>query len=206
MPPITSPASTMWGLPPLILHPFNERTPPSSLLENSKAALMLSGLIPNEGASDDELRRKLLAGRYSEIRMLFFLGRDVFRWIDQCMEVVLRTPALQESHYKPQSFAGLAASPPVAVREKLVSWGVTDYANVFRRAVGLNAIFAEPPDSAHLSEDFLKEYYRYADMLYRGYTEAEPHRTASEREFRFELYASGEYAKLLESEWSGHER
>jgi hypothetical protein len=67
-------------LPPLILHPFNERATPSDLLENSKAALILSGLMPHDGVEPDELRRRLLAGRYSEIRMLFFLGRDVFRW------------------------------------------------------------------------------------------------------------------------------
>jgi hypothetical protein len=195
----------VWDLPPLILHPFNERTPPSSLLENSKAALILSGLMPNEGTPEHELRKRLLAGRYSEIRMLFFLGRDVFRWIDQCMEVVQRTPALQEIELKPQSFAGLTSSPPLPVREKLVSWGVTDYANVFRRAVGLNAVFAEPPELAHIADGFLKEYYRYADLFYRGYMDAEPHRPASDREFRFELYASGEYAKLLESEWNGQE-
>jgi hypothetical protein len=203
MPPINSPVHAIWDLPPLILHPFNERTPPSSLLENSKAALMLSGLIPNEGATEEDLRRKLLSGRYSEVRMLFFLGRDVFRWIDQCMEIVTRTPALQDFDYKPQSFAGLAASPPVSVREKLISWGVADYVNVFARAVGLNAIFAEPPEFTCLAPDFLKEYYRYADLFYHGFMEAEPHRLASEKDFRFELYASGEYAKLLESEWSG---
>jgi len=73
-------------LPPLILHPFNERVPPSALLENSKAALMLSGLIPNDGSDQEDLKRRLLAGRYSEIRMLYFLGKDVFRWIEQCVE------------------------------------------------------------------------------------------------------------------------
>ena len=66
-------------LPPLILHPFNEHTPPSVLLDNSKAALMLSGLIPNDGTDPDELSRRILAGRYGEIRMLFFLGKDVFQ-------------------------------------------------------------------------------------------------------------------------------
>jgi hypothetical protein len=202
MPPVTNSAQSIWELPPLILHPFNEHTSPSSLLENSKTALMLSGLLPNDGASDEELRRKLLAGRYAEIRMLFFLGRDVFRWIDQCFEMVSRTPALQDRDYKPQSFAGLAAAPPPSVREKLIQWGVADYNSVFRRAIGLHAIFAEPPEFASLAEEFLREYYRYADLFYQGFMEAEPHRLASEKDFRFELYASGEYAKLLESEWS----
>ena len=77
-PAITKLGETVWELPPLILHPFNERVPPSALLENSKAALMLSGLIPSEGQDQDELKRRLITGRYSEMRMLYFLGKDVF--------------------------------------------------------------------------------------------------------------------------------
>src|SRR5579872_1099744 len=84
--PMTTLGETVWVLPPLILHPFNERVPPSALLENSKAALMLSGLIPSDGSDPEELKRRLLSGRYSEVRMLYFLGKDVFRWIDQCVE------------------------------------------------------------------------------------------------------------------------
>ena len=62
-PAITNLGETIWELPPLILHPFNERIAPSTLLESSKAALMLSGLIPNEGADPDELKRRLLSSR-----------------------------------------------------------------------------------------------------------------------------------------------
>ena len=88
--PSTPLNDTVWDLPPLILHPFNERLPPSALLDNSKAALMLSGLIPSDGADPEELSRRLLAGRYSEIRMLYFLGKDVFRWLDQCLDWAAR--------------------------------------------------------------------------------------------------------------------
>lgn len=203
MPPVANSPQPVWDLPPLILHPFHERTPPSSLLDNSKAALMLSGMLPNDGSSEEELRRKLLAGRYAEIRMLFFLGRDVFRWIDQCIEIVARTTELSQSEYKAQSFACLTTAPPAPVREKLLKWGVTDYANVFRRAIGLHAIFREPPEFGILAEDFLRDYYRYADLFYQSFLDAETYRPAMENDFRFELYASGEYAKLLESEWSG---
>ena len=164
---------------------------------------MLSGVLPKDGTSDEELRRKLLAGRYAEVRMLFFLGRDVFRWIDQCIEIVARTPQLLQMEYKAQSFAALAASPPASVREKLLKWGVSDYANVFRRAIGMHAIFREPPEFETLAEDFLRDYYRYADLFFQGFLESETYRPATGNEFRFELYASGEYAKLLESEWSG---
>jgi hypothetical protein len=58
----------VWELPALILHPFSERASPEPLLENSKAALMLSGLLPSDGYDRHVLTRKLLAARYSEIR------------------------------------------------------------------------------------------------------------------------------------------
>ena len=48
---VTKPSlgETVRQLPPLILHPFSERSSPESLLENSRAALILSGLLPGEG-------------------------------------------------------------------------------------------------------------------------------------------------------------
>src|SRR5215831_12394458 len=113
-------AESVWELPPLILHPFNERVPPAVLLENSKAALMLSGLIPADGSDADDLKRRLLNGRYSEMRMLFFLGKDIFRWVDQCLDWALRVPELAAaSDLRHQSFAGLlTATPPESVRDK----------------------------------------------------------------------------------------
>ena len=134
---MTTLGETVWVLPPLILHPFNERVPPSTLLENSKAALMLSGLIPNDGSDQEELKRRLMAGRYGEIRMLFYLGKDVFRWLDQCVEWAERTSDLEGADIHRQSFAGLlTANPPEPVREKLVCWGVADYTSIFSRAIG----------------------------------------------------------------------
>jgi hypothetical protein len=197
---------TEWVLPPLILHPFNERVPPSTLLENSKAALMLSGLIPSDGSDHEELRRRLLAGRYGEIRMLFFLGKDVFRWIDQCIEWAERIPEFQEVEICGPSFAGLlTAHPPATVKEKLTRWGVLDYVSIFSRAIGLNAMFANPPAFDTMAEEFLRNYHRYADSLYRCYIESHPHRQIASTNFRFELYASGEYSRMLESEWEANE-
>jgi hypothetical protein len=194
--------ATEWVMPPLILHPFNERVPPSTLLENSKAALMLSGLIPSDGSDNDELKRRLLAGRYGEIRMLFFLGKDVFRWIEQCIEWADRVPEFSEAEIHGQSFAGLlTVSPPEAVREKLTRWGVLDYVSIFSRAIGLNAMFAEPPTFESMAEEFLRNYHRYADCLYRCYMDSQPHRKIASTNFRFELYASGEYTRILESQW-----
>ena len=198
--------SAVWTLPPLILHPFNERVSPSALLENSKAALMLSGLIPNDGTEEEALRRRLLNGRYAELRMLYFLGKDVFRWMEQCVDWGARVTELANTEIVAQSFAGLlTANPPDNVRQKLTGWGVADYVSIFSRAIGLNAVFAEPPSLPAVSEEFLRGYHRYADFLFRCYMEAEPHSTLHNTNFRFDLYASGEYSKMLETEWEGGE-
>ena len=202
-----SPAKTnlgglIWDLPPLILHPFNERVPPTALLESSKAALMLSGLIPTDGTDRDDLKRRLLAGRYSEMRMLYFLGKDVFRWLDQCVEWAARIPELSESEIVPQSFAGLLTTkPPEAVREKLVRWGVVDHSSIFSRSIGINSLFAEPPAFEALTENFLRNYHRYGDSLFRCYMDSQTYYPVGPENFRFSLYASGEYSRMLESEW-----
>jgi hypothetical protein len=202
--PTISLSQAVWQMPPLILHPFNEHVSPGTLLENSKAALMLSGLIPSEGIDREELKRRLLTGRHSEIRMLYFLGKDVFRWIGQCMEMAERTPGLESTGVKRQSFAGLlTGSPPAPVREKLIRWGVADYPAVFARAMGLNTVFAAPPEFQALAEDFLRHYHSAASLLYQSFIDAEPHRVIDGQSFRFDLYASGEYTKMLEAEWSG---
>jgi hypothetical protein len=199
---MTTLGETVWVLPPLILHPFNERVPPSTLLENSKAALMLSGLIPGDGSDQDELKRRLMHGRYAEIRMLFYLGKDVFRWLDQCVESAGRVTELEAAEIRRQSFAGLlTVCPPEGVKDKLVRWGVLDYTSIFSRAIGLNVMWAEPPSFEQLAEEFLRNYHRYADFLYRCYMESDPHESIESKNFQFELYASGEYSRLLESKW-----
>jgi hypothetical protein len=201
-PSTTTFGETVWVLPPLILHPFNERVAPSTLLENSKAALMLSGLIPSDGTDEEELKRRLLSGRYSEIRMLFFLGKDVFRWLDQCVEWVERVAELREAEVKQQSFAGLlTGAAPEGVKEKLIRWGVSDYVSIFSRAIALNAMFLEPPSFCSLAEEFLRNYHHYADALYLCYQQSQPHHIISSHNFAFELYASAEYSRLLEAEW-----
>jgi hypothetical protein len=197
---------SVWDLPPLILHPFNERVSPATLLENSKAALMLTGLIPGDGSDEETLHRRLIAGRYSEIRMLFFIGKDVFRWLGQCEECAARIAELKELGVRRQSFARLlTVSPPATVQEKLVRWGVADYASIFSRAMGLNSMFSAPPPIEMLADEFLLHYHRFADLLYQGFMESESHCLIGPSNFRFELYASGEYSRMLESEWDGEE-
>lgn len=134
--------------------------------------------------------------------MLFFLGKDVFRWIDQCMESTEREPALRGLDIQRQSFARLlTGNPPDNVKAKLVRWGVADYVSIFSRAMGLNSLFIQPPAFDILAEEFLRGYHRYADAVFQCYLESEPHRSIASRNFHFELYASGEYSRLLESEW-----
>ncbi len=191
-----------FDLPPLILHPFNERIPPSTLLDNSKAALMLSGLIASDGTDPEALQKRMLCGRYAEIRMLFFLGKDVFRWMNQCLDWAARAPGLAGMEVRVQSFAGLlTGGTPAGVKEKLESWGVADYSSIFSRAIGLNTLFTAPPAFDALSEEFLRNYHRYADALYRCFMQLEAHLVADPRNFRFGLFASGEYSRMLESEW-----
>ncbi len=164
---------------------------------------MLSGLIPHDGSDDEQLQRRLLAGRFGEVRMLFFVGKDVFRWVDQCVEWAAGYPALQDREIHPQSFVELlTAHPPTTVREKLMRWGVADHGAIFSRGAGLNVLFAEPPALGLLTEVFLRNYHRYADAVYRAFITEQPHRVITPANFTFELYASGEYSRILESKWA----
>jgi hypothetical protein len=69
-------------LPPLILHPFADAGGPGKLVQSSRASLMLQGLLPSGELSRDQLDRSVLEGRYCEIRMLFYVGKDLRRWIE----------------------------------------------------------------------------------------------------------------------------
>src|SRR5512141_96746 len=139
MQPALAGTDKTWKLPPLILHPFSDSSGPGKLVESSRASLMLQGLLPAGELSAEELDRKLLDGRYCEIRMLCYVGRDLVRWIEQCMELVERDQRLRDKGIQLQSFASmLAEDPPPSVREKLCKWGVADYRHIFSRALGLN--------------------------------------------------------------------
>lgn len=191
-----------FSLPPLILHPFADATGPERLVESSRASLALQGLLPSGCNTPDDLERKVLEGRYCEIRMLFYVGRDVLRWADQCLEQSARHPEVFGEGIQRQSFiAMLVQNPPGLVQHKLRKWGVADYRSIFSRAIGLNAIFAQIPARETLADDFLRNYFRFADQLYAmtlgqsSYTPIDPGR------FNFELYSSGEYSRMLEKEW-----
>lgn len=201
----TSPSRT-WKLPPLILHPFAEQAGPDKLVESSRASLMLQGLLPQGNVSREELDERLLSGRYCEIKMLYYVGRDLIRWIDQCLDVAGRDEELKSSGMCFQSFAALLVDePPKLVREKLKKWGVADYRSIFSRALGLNAVFADLPEKTQLTEEFIRHYYRYADQLYLSRQLMWSFGSIQAAQFQFDLFASGEYSRMLEREWGSEE-
>lgn len=184
-------------LPPLILHPFADASGPGKLVESSRASLMLQGLLPTGEFTAEQLETRLLDGRYCEVRMLFYVGKDLIRWIDQCLELSDR----EERGFTFQSFVSLLIEQtPAAVQTKLRKWGVADYRSIFSRAIALNSMFAEAPSRQTLSNDFTRNYYRFADQIFRMLMEG-AYKEIDAGEFQFDLYASGEYSRMLEAEW-----
>jgi hypothetical protein len=195
--------SQKWELPPLILHPFSDQTGPKKLVQSSRASLMLNGLLPHDQSTEDELTRKLIEGRVCEIRMLFFVGKDLVRWISQCLDFVGGIAALKDLGIREQSFAEfLVQNPPEKVRAKLRGWGVFDYKSIFSRAIGLNAVFCEPPDESQVSVEFIRNYFRYADHMFACRQQVQAFTEITVENFDFEIYASGEYSRLLEKSWA----
>src|SRR5579872_6447168 len=110
---------TSHKLPPLILHPFAQSNGRDKLIQSSRASLMLQGLLPAGERPSEELDEALLDGRFHEIRMLFYVGRDLMRWIEQCLEFADRDPVLRDSHIRYQSFAAyLVQHTPQKVEDK----------------------------------------------------------------------------------------
>ena len=133
--------------------------------------------------------------------MLLFLGKDVFRWMLQCVEHVQGSDAVDERIVE-QSFAALIVEdPPELVRGKLEVWGVTDRRAVFSRAIGIHSLFRDPPPVDCLSPIFLKNYHRYADHAYICYQHSQAFLPLDGSSCRFDLYASEEYARMLSDGW-----
>lgn len=162
--------------------------------------MALQGLVASTD-NEAELLRRMLAGRYQEIRMLLFLGKDLFRWLDQCAES-LSDIKFGTASITQQSFAEfIVERPPDSVREKLEKWGVTDRRAIFSRAIGIHSVFADPPPVQSLSPIFLKNYHRYADHAYICYQHSQPFLPIEQGQFHFEIYASEEYARKLSEDW-----
>ena len=190
-------------LPPLILHPFADASGPQKLVESSRASLMLQGLLPSGQQTPEDLEQKLLEGRYQEVRMLFYVGKDILRWIEQCVDHVKRYPEM--GALRPQSFAAyLVENPPAEVAGKLKKWGVSDHKSIFSRALGLNIMLADLPPQETFSTDFLRHYHRYAEQMFHTHLGQSHFADPLQLGFDFEIYASGEYSRMLEREWAEH--
>ena len=189
-------------LPPLILHPFADAGGPGKLVESSRANLKLQGLLPQGEATREDLDKALLDGRFSELRMLYYVGKDLARWIGQCLEYVEHHQDALPKGISYQSFASLLIQDaPPAVQAKLRKWGVGDFKSIFSRALGLHTMFAVAPPRELLSDEFVRIYFRYADQIFltkQGECDFTP---VTSREFNFELYSSGEYSRMLERSW-----
>ena len=189
-------------LPPLILHPFSDASGPGKLVESSRASLMLQGLLPSGELSKPDLERRLRDGRFHEIRMLFYVGRDVMRWVEQCMDFASSEDGLRGVDIHPQCFVCLLVdNPPAPVVEKLRQWGVVDYRAIFSRAVALNCMFREAPEAEVLAAEFIVNYYRYADQAFLTWRRMVTFAELSCSDFDFDLFASGEYTRMLERQW-----
>lgn len=196
------PQGQTWVLPPVILHPFSDPNGPDTLVESSRAHLMLQGLLPSGELSQDEILHRLLSGRLCELRMLYYVGKDLERWVEQCAEISVRDDTLRSAGITAASFAQyLVDDPPANVREKLVRWGVADYKSIFSRALGLNGVFSRVPDLDWLSPQFVRYYYRYADQMFVCRQGADTFQRLPPQNFVLDLYASGEYSRLLERQW-----
>jgi hypothetical protein len=191
-----------WTLPPLILHPFSGEDTAEKLLEGSKAQLMLNGLIPSGGKDPDWLKATLLRARVQEVRMLYFLGRDILRWLEQCVDFAERTPGLCKRGIKAQSFAAyLIEKTPPSITQKLQVWGVSDQRSVFSRAIGVTCALNEPPTADTFTPLCLENYHRFLDYFYVCYQNLEPFTELEAENFSVEIYASAEYSQMLEEQW-----
>ncbi len=189
-------------LPPLILHPFADSTGPAKLVDASRASLILNGVLPADSEREHRLEERLLAGRYCELTMLFYLGKDLLRWLAQCVDYAERTPGLCDSDLRPESFAALLIEDaPLEVRRKLRGWGVHEYSTIFARALGLHAVFDALPAQETLSLDFVQYYHQFADYLFSCRQQLFRFKRISAHDFEFQIFASSEYSRMLERQW-----
>ncbi len=191
-------------LPPLILHPFSTPEDTSVLMDSSRASLALQGFLPREDSACEDLDKQLLRGRYAELRMLFYIGKDLIRWTEQCNETAAASGVFASRRIKPETFAVLLVNHvPAHVRTKLEGWGVLDFAALFRRSIGLHTVLSDLPAVATLNPDFLRRYHRHLDQWYEQRLREAIFDRPEAGEFVFDLYASGEYTMMLEQSWSG---
>ena len=189
-------------LPPLILHPFTESAATAQVLESARASLSMINDDEGSQKEKDALERQMIEGRFTEFRMLFYVGKDICRWLDQCVDTCGRDPELISLRLPAQSFARLLIEQtPEDVATKLRGWGVVEYARIFSRSIGIFTQFRLPPTPEMLQARYLRHYYRYADYAYTAWKDLDKGPELQFANFPFALFASGEYTRKLEEEW-----
>ncbi len=198
-----NPSAQIFKLPPLILHPFSGAEDTSVLMESSRASLALQGFLPRDEVSKQDLDEQLLRGRYAELRMLYYIGKDIERWMEQCAETTIASSLFEGRRIGPETFAVfLVQHVPPHVRVKLEGWGVLDFCALFRRSIGLHAIFNDFPPAEMLAPEFMRRYHRHLDHWYEQRLRDSGCDRPQPDEFTFDLYASGEYTMMLEQSWN----
>ena len=123
--------------------------------------------------------------------------------LDHLAETVLAMPDFEGRNIRPETFAVLLVQHiPAHVRLKLEGWGVLDFCALFRRSIGLHAIFQEIPKAEDFSPEFLRRYHRYLDQWYEQRLRDWVFERPKPEDYSFDLYASGEYAMMLEQSWN----
>jgi hypothetical protein len=164
---------------------------------------MLHGLLPAMGKDREWLNEAVLRARLQELRMLFFLGKDLLRWAEQCVDFVERRPELRHKGIRGQSFAAfLVENPPDSISRKLQAWGVTDQRSVFSRALGITSALQAQPTADTFTPLFLNRYHRFLDYFYVCYQNLEAFTELAPGNFSVEMYASAEYSQMLEDQWA----
>ncbi len=79
--------------------------------------------------------------------MLYYIGKDISRWTEQCTETAVASPCFTGRCIRPETFAVfLIQYIPAHVRTKLEAWGVLDFCSLFRRSIGLHAVLSGHAD------------------------------------------------------------
>jgi hypothetical protein len=179
----TTPASVPCRqLPPLVLHPCDHQFDPSRL---------------SDVLNCDTSAKCFLEARYAELRMLCFVGKDINRWLGQCLDTALADSGISEA-----SLIGLLLfDPPSRVVRKMQDWKINNSQVIFSRALGLNAVYPHPPEPDGISEALLRDMHHYADALFDCRFKLRYELELHSQEYDFEIYSSAEYARILSNEW-----
>ena len=81
-----------------------------------------------------------------------------------------------------------------------------DYRSIFARGIALNVMFEEAPVRGQAGPEFVRNYHRYADQTFQCYQSQCTWEPVDARRVVFELYASGEYSRMLENPGASNRR